>query len=195
MIENSTKENILNSSTKLFLKKGYNASGLQEILTAANVPKGSFYHFFKSKEMLGKEVLAHYSDENKPIIKRYLVDYKATPLSRLEAFFDEITRHYEQDAECSGGCLIGNLAQEMSETNESFRILIETIFSDWKLYFTTCLKEAQQAHEISQDIDTEELAEVMLNSWEGALLKMKVTKSVAPLRGFKKIFFSLLTNQ
>ncbi len=192
MVDKNTKETIINAGIGLFHEKGYNAAGLQEILKVAGVPKGSFYHFFKSKEVFGKEVLIHYSDAFKPLLQQYLIDSQDAPLSRLEVFFDALIQRFDEELECKGGCLIGNIAQEMSETNDSFRIAIKAILNDWQSYFVTCLEEAQQTGELSQAVNPGELAEVLLNSWEGALLKMKVVKSVAPLRSFKKIFFKCL---
>ena len=193
MTRSATKEKIIEAGIELFLEKGYNGAGLQEILRAAKVPKGSFYHFFDSKEAFGREALLHYSQAFKPLLQQYLVDSRDKPLARLEAFFDAMIHHFDQVVECKGGCLIGNFAQEMADTNERFREVIESVLSEWRGYFTTCLEEGQRIGEVSERIPADELAEVILNSWEGALLKMKVVRSVAPLQSFRKVLFELLT--
>lgn len=193
MSQSSTQDKIIEAGIGLFLEKGYNGAGLKEILAAANVPKGSFYHFFESKEAFGKAALLHYAQAFTPLLKQYLVDSGGTPLSRLDAFFGAMIQRFDKEMDCKGGCLIGNFAQEMADSSPLFRQVIASVMEDWKAHFVTCLKQAQDAGELAEQLPVEALAEVLLNSWEGALLKMKVVKSVAPLEDFRKVFFELLS--
>ena len=181
-----TKEKIIESGISILLEKGYNGTGLKEILDAARVPKGSFYHFFKNKEEFGKEVLLHYSNEFKPVLEQYLVHSKAAPIQRISLFFEAMIKIFDSENGCKGGCLIGNIAQELADVNPPLRAVTQQIMSTWNEYFVRCLEEARQSGELSNDIDTGDLAEFILNSWEGALLKMKITRTVAPLVNFNR---------
>ncbi len=192
MSQSSTQDKIIEAGIGLFLKKGYNGTGLKEILAAANVPKGSFYHFFDSKEAFGKAVLLHYAQAFTPLLKQYLVDGEGSPLFRLDAFFGTMIQRFDKEMDCKGGCLIGNFAQEMADSSPLFRQVVASVMNDWKDHFVACLEEARRAGELTGHLPVEALAEVLLNSWEGALLKMKVVKSVAPLEDFRKVFFELL---
>ena len=193
MKTHTTKENIIESGITILLEKGYNGAGLQEILKSAGVPKGSFYHFFKNKQDFGKETLFHYHELQKDLLQKWLVDSQEAPLDRLQHFFEAMVEHLETDMACRGGCLVGNLAQELADVDEGFRVQIKSIMQNWRQYFETCLDDAQKNGDISKDFDTTEMAEVLLNSWEGALIKMKVTNSVEPLQSFISVFFRFLT--
>ncbi len=179
-----TKEKIIEAGTIVLLRKGFNGAGLKEILDAANVPKGSFYHFFKNKEAFGKEALIHYSNEFKPVLQQFLIDSKQPPIQRIPIFFQTMADIFEQEKECKGGCLVGNIAQELADINPSLRSCILQIMASWNDYLTHCLDEAQKAGELSPNTDTKALAEFILNSWEGALLKMKIVSSPKPLQNF-----------
>ena len=192
MSQSSTQDKIIEAGIELFLEKGYNGAGLKEILAAANVPKGSFYHFFDSKEAFAKAALQNYAQAFTPLLRQFLVNGEGSPLSRLDAFFGAMIQRFDQEMECKGGCLIGNFAQEMADSSPLFRQVVASVMNDWKGHFVTCLEEAQRVGELAEHLPVEALAEVLLNSWEGALLKMKVVKSVAPLEDFRKVFFELL---
>jgi len=180
----STKEKIITTGIEVLLQKGYNGAGLKEILDAANVPKGSFYHFFKNKEDFAKEALTHYSDQFKPLLQQYLSDSTKPAIQRIPDFFNAMTDFFESQKDCKGGCLVGNMAQELADVNTPLRAHILQIVSSWNIYFIDCLDEAKQAGDLGKEANTRELAEFILNSWEGALLKMKIVSSIAPLQTF-----------
>ncbi|VAW66345.1 Transcriptional regulator, AcrR family [hydrothermal vent metagenome] len=181
-----TKEIIIQSGIEILLEKGYNGSGLKEILDAAGVPKGSFYHFFKNKEDFAKEALSYYSNAFIPLLQQYLVDSPHPPVNRMTLFFKAMTDIFESQKSCKGGCLVGNMAQELADVNTPLRTHILQIMEIWNSYFTLCINEAKKKGELSQSTDSHELAEFILNSWEGALLKMKIVNSAAPLRNFNR---------
>lgn len=194
MKHSNTKEVILQTGTRILLQKGYNDAGLQEILKEAGVPKGSFYHFFKSKQAFGKEVLAEYALEFEKILQKHLGDIHVPPLVRLHNFFLAMIEHFEQTQACKGGCLVGNLAQELADTNEEFREQIQKVMRNWQDYFETCLEQAREKGDLGSDADPADIAEVMFNGWEGAVMKMKVVNSVDPLRSFVRVMFQMLAN-
>jgi len=192
MKQSNTKENIIETGTRILLQKGYNDAGLQEILKAAGVPKGSFYHFFKSKQAFGAEVLAVYAAEFEKVLQKHLSDIHVPPLVRLHNFFLAMIEQFEQTQECKGGCLVGNMAQELADSNEEFRTQIQSVMRNWQDYFEACLKQAKERGDLTLDADPSDLAEVMFNGWEGAVMKMKVVNSVDPLRSYVRVMFQML---
>jgi len=170
------------------LEKGYNNTGLQEVLKDARVPKGSFYHYFGSKEDFGLAILDRYAQDSEEFLAFHLDNGEIPPLDRLHGFFEAATRRYDAEG-CWGGCLLGNLGQELSDQNQVFRDRVETILGGWQVRFAKCLKEAALRGEIGTDRDADELADFILDSWEGAILRMKVTKTVHPLERFIHVVF------
>jgi TetR/AcrR family transcriptional repressor of nem operon len=188
MSREKTKDLLLEAGRKTFLEKGYNNSGIEAILQAANVPKGSFYYYFGSKEDFGLEVLARFASCVDDGLDRTLGDTSVPPLDRLRNYCELIFEKLESD-QCRKGCLVGNLSQEMADQNEVFRAKLEEIFESWVQRYAECLKLAQEDGEIAAEIDVHELAEFWLNSWQGAVLRAKTMRSTAPLRTFLSVMF------
>lgn len=178
-----TKDRILKVGIDILSKKGYNNVGLKEILALANVPKGSFYHYFKSKEDFGIQVISKYSSVGLCFFKQYLEDESLSPKSRIISFYKAMIEHYQQK-NCSEGCLIGNASNELSDLTQNFSKAISQEFMLWQNHLEKCIVAAQESGEISSDSDSRMLASFILNSWEGALLRMKCQKNVSPLNDF-----------
>jgi len=191
MSRENTREMLLDAGKKAFLEKGYNNSGLEAILHAAGVPKGSFYYYFQNKEDFGLKVLDQFAvcyDQN---LDRILGDVSVPPLTRLRNYFESVFGKLESD-QCRNGCLVGNLSQEMADQSEAFRARLEEIFESWVDRYAKCLREAQESGDIGSDLDIRELAEFWLNSWQGAVLRAKTMRSTAPLRTFLGVMFGNL---
>ena len=190
MNEQSTQEKLLQVGKAIFLEKGYNHTGLQEIVKAAGVPKGSFYHFFASKEAFGLAVLEHHMKTFKPFIEQHLLgDRDVPPLKRLRNFFEAGCAELESEG-CKGGCIVGNLSQELADQNEIFREYLQNALNSWQALFTACLREAQENGDLPKETDVESLGQFLMNGWEGAILRMKATKTSGPLYNFVKLAFS-----
>lgn len=188
MSKTTTKDILISTGLKLMLTKGYGGMGLQEIVKDAGVPKGSFYHFFPSKEAFGLAVLEAHVAEFEAFIKRFLLDTKTSPLERLRNFF-HAGRQQMAAAQCEGGCLVGNLVQELADQDATFRQRLEEIMAGWERHIESCLVQAQQERTLDESVAASELARFILDSWEGAILRMKVTKDIAPVDGFIHILF------
>ncbi len=188
MTRQETKAKILQQGAELVYRQGFNNTGIQEILESAGVPKGSFYFYFKSKEQFGLELIDYYMQFFRVMIDTHLRKSHSPPLERLRAFFAA----FEQvclERECQTGCPIGNITQEMGGLNDAFRAKLDESFQRMKAAIASCLSEAQTAGEIGQDLDTDATADFILNSWEGALLRMKAQKSTEPLALFARFVF------
>ncbi|MGQ4649136.1 TetR family transcriptional regulator C-terminal domain-containing protein [Lyngbya aestuarii] len=188
MNRSDTKTALLKAGTCIIREKGYNHTGIKEILQSTGVPKGSFYHYFNSKEDFGLQIIENEAIAHDQFLEQYLGNEALTPLTRLRHYFEAKCEEFGS-LQCREGCLLGNLGQELADQNEIFRSRLQKIFARWRQRFAECLKQAQEAGEISSSFDVPELAEYCLNAWEGAILQMKITKSIAPLTAFMNITF------
>ena len=170
---------------------GYEGASVRDICAAARAPQGSFTNHFRSKEAFAEEVLDRYFARVKGFVKEALDDRSLTPRQRLKRYLDIISGVLADD-QWSRGCLIGDFSLETTGQSKLWRDKLEAIFQEWRIPFASCIAEAQRTGEIDTLFDSVELAEFMLASWEGAILRMKVERSPAALQRFKKIVFQTI---
>lgn len=188
LMKSNTKAKILSAGARVIHLKGYHNTGILELVTAAGIPKGSFYFYFKSKEEFGLELLDYYTKAICAMVDELSKDNSISPLSRLRRFFEWSFASLEGN-DFKGGCPIGNLSQEMADVNENFREKLKDAFDAIKKGVAIQLKEAQERKEIFDSLDVPELTEFIVSSWQGALLQMKVTRSTAPGKAFEQMVF------
>jgi TetR/AcrR family transcriptional repressor of nem operon len=191
---NDRKIEIIKAGMGIMARQGFNSTGLNAILKEANVPKGSFYHFFPSKQEFGLSVLDHFSTGIERIFASFLLDETLPPMVRFRNCIEKLTAKFESN-NCSIGCLAANMGQELADRNEVFRQKLVEIFCSWIGQFEKCLREAQEAGEITDELSPECLALFFLSGFEGGLLLSKVMKSPAPLQNFTTVFFEMLLCQ
>ena len=184
-MKENTKERILSTGAEIIHKKGFNNTGIQELLKSAKIPKGSFYFYFDSKEDFGLQLVDFYRNWISENITAYVRDKADTALSRLWHMFDWSFKSLEK-SDFKGGCPIGNLSLEMADINENFRIKLDETIRMIRGRIAEDLNRAQIENEIDENQDIESLADFLFSSWEGTLMLMKVTKSTSP----KDSFFS-----
>jgi TetR/AcrR family transcriptional regulator, transcriptional repressor for nem operon len=178
------REEIIRKGAELIHAQGFKATGLQQILQAAGIPKGSFYFYFKSKEDFGLEIIDYFSAIISGIFTRYLSDKKVPPMRRLEKLFE----YFESIFQKSGytlGCPIGNLSLELADTNERLRAHLEVVIESLISQIELCLKEARRDKSLPASLNTADTAHFIFHGFEGAVLNMKVVKSVEPFRVFR----------
>lgn len=188
-----TRELLVRTGVAVLTEKGYSAVGIDEILRLAQVPKGSFYHCFASKEAFGHALIAAYAAYFARKLDRWLLDADTSPLRRLHHFIDDATQGMQRHG-FRRGCLVGNLGQEMGALPESFRAQLEDVFIDWQARIAPCLAAAQQAGEIAARHDCAALAQFFWIGWEGAVLRAKLQRSAVPLQVYAQGFFQLLAH-
>jgi TetR/AcrR family transcriptional repressor of nem operon len=183
-----TRAHLIRVGSEIIAYRGFNSTGINAVLKEAGVPKGSFYYYFASKEDFGLAVIEDFAGEYDQRLDRTLGNEALAPLDRIRQYMELGIMDMEA-CDHSRGCLIGNLGQELAGQNESFRVRVEGIFARWQHRFTVCLAEAQSAGVISKQADAALLAEFLLAGWQGATLRAKVNKSVAPMRHYAEVFF------
>jgi TetR/AcrR family transcriptional repressor of nem operon len=186
-----TRETLCRAGVAALTEKGFSATGIDEILKSVGVPKGSFYHFFASKEAYGSELITLYARYFVRKLDRFLLDESLTPLKRIEAFCEEAERGMQR-FEFRRGCLVGNLGQEMGALPESFQAQLTDVLLDWQARFERCLEEAKAAGEIASNADCARWAAFFWIGWEGAVLRAKLERNGEPLRVFADMFLMSL---
>ena len=173
------REKLLDQGLKLFISQGYHGTGIKEVVDQIKVPKGSFYNYFESKEQFGAEVIRHYSKEVVSNMATWLNGSEDNALSALKQFFEqEMQRHQEVKA----GCIIGNLGAELGGSSQLCQQAMLEGFKAMKQQFLRALKRGQNQGSIRDDISAEELADFLVNAYEGALVRMQVEQSIEPIR-------------
>jgi TetR/AcrR family transcriptional repressor of nem operon len=171
------------------LEKGYNNTGIAEVLQIVGVPKGSFYYYFNSKEDFGLQIINAFDEERTRKLEYYLGNKAKSPVQRLKAWCEE-RRVDLQEANCRKGCLIGNLSAEMADQNELFRARLEEILTRWRNKFAACIIEGQKSGHIPKEVDAVDLAEFFLSGWEGSVMRSKTTKHTGPQEAFMRVMFN-----
>jgi len=184
----NTRDRIIETGAGIIHRKGFNHTGIQEILNAASVPKGSFYNYFKSKEDFGLQLIDYFSEQFNRIAKKTLQDTSVSPLNRLYGFLTAFIEHFESQ-NYAGGCPIGNLAQEMGDLSPAFRQKLKEAIDMMAEAYTSVLAEAQEARKISKNLEVKEAAYFIVAGWHGAIIQMKLEKSIAPLKNHRKFVF------
>ena len=182
----SLREKILESGVRTLHEQGFSQAGIREITAAAGVPQGSFTNHFRSKEAFGVAALDRYYDGVKATIAATLEDGSRSPVDRLHAYFATGTANLEQ-AGWRHGCRIGNLSLETAEHSDMLRDRLVAVLDGVTDAFTRVVREGQLAGEVREDFAPEEVAASLMASWQGAMLRMKVERSYAPIELFKRV--------
>jgi TetR/AcrR family transcriptional repressor of nem operon len=182
---------LIRLGTEVLSEKGFGAAGLEELLSKAGTPKGSFYYYFPSKVDFGLAVVDNYAFIWEQKLTRLLGDPNVRPLDRIANYLDEGIRGLRKYS-FTRGCLVGNMSQEISSLDEVFRAKISKVFASWSEHVRSCLDEAIAAGELDRAVDSHALADFFWMGWEGAILKAKLERSIEPVEVFRRIFFSMI---
>jgi TetR/AcrR family transcriptional repressor of nem operon len=185
----SHRDRIVEAGLKVMFRKGYGGAGVRDIVAEAPAPQGSFTNHFHSKEEFAREVLDLYFADLKRLVAEVLDDATRSPRQRLRRYLDIITGRLA-GAEFGRGCLIGDFSLEAAPQSEMLRTRLAEIFAEWRSPFAACIAEGQATGEIAASFAPEDLADFLLSSWEGAILRMKVERNAEPLERFKHIVFA-----
>ena len=189
-----TRDHLVEVGLELMRKHGYGATGLQEILQSAGVPKGSFYHHFGSKEEFAAAVLELYGSLNAEHCRTVLGNTRQAPLKRLRRYFEDLIQMAGQSAAIPG-CLVGNFSLEIAAVSPLLQGRLSSGFARWQSDVAAVLQEAVEKGDLPRPTKPEPLAGFVLNSWEGALLRSQADKSDTPLKDFLHFVFNDLLAQ
>lgn len=180
------KEHILSCGIDVMKMHGYNGTSVKDIVDAAEVPKGSFYNYFESKKAFAIEAIEKTALENYSATKAILGNKSVPPIERLEQFFSASIENACEN-NFTVGCFLGNMCQEMSDNCNMIRSKIKSVMGKTTGFVEDVLKEAQEDGTLKHDSDPAMVAEFLFNAWEGALMRMKASKSREPLDAFLQV--------
>lgn len=175
----ATKRRLLEAGLELLLEKGYGGLGVQDVLDRTGIPKGSFYHHFENKQDMALQAVELYTSIGHQLLERCLAPDGRSALERVRTFFEELSGFYATQGYL--GCLLGTLGQEMAAVSEVFRRTIEECLASLAVPIAGCLEEARRAGDLPADTDPDQLANILLNAWEGAALRSRLVRSPDPL--------------
>lgn len=187
----TTREHLLDVGLKQLRSTGYTATGVKEVLDLAQVPKGSFYHYFPSKEAFVVELFEQYALQEGERAERILGDASISPLKRLRVYFEELFSVAGQRGEITG-CLVGAMSLEVADHNPKLQAKLQSMYTVWQAGIADVLRQAIKQGELKKSTKPEPLAEFLINSYEGALVRMKGEKSDRPLDNFLHFAFDVL---
>jgi TetR/AcrR family transcriptional repressor of nem operon len=191
----NVRDQLVEGALAVFHARGFNGCSVQEIVEAAGVPKGSFYNHFASKEALGVEVVRAYTTK----VGAYVADAgageilsgKGTPLERIRAYFEAVV---EENASCGvrKGCLLGNFATELAPHSEEIAREVAHALDNWSAAIAKALALAQEAGELSREVDVDALGRYIVDGYEGAAARAKLIGDRAPMDQFIETTFDFL---
>ena len=174
----ATRDQILNAAARLIHVQGYHSTSLDDVLRESGVGKGNFYHYFKSKEDLGYAIIDRIT---RGFVERSLgpsfADAEADPVGQIRTFLDRVVEAQRQ-RNCVGGCVMGNLASELSDVHEGFRQRLASLFGTWRMHLADAVRRGQARGRLRADVDAARLAQFLVAGLEGSILLSKVTKDI-----------------
>ena len=174
-----TRKKILEAARELFNTKGFTQSTISDLVEATGMKKGSLYFHFSGKEAIAREVLSEASDEFMEFLSMALGG--DNPGRSIDTFFRcALDKHLATGF--VGGCIFGNTALEMSDSDPEFAGIIERVFDEWIARVASIVTEAQKAGQIRTDIPGEALAKHIIATIEGGIMMSRLKKDEKPMR-------------
>lgn len=186
------RSKLLEAGLRLIRSDSFNGVGINDVLKESNAPRGSFYHYFESKEAFGLAVAEYYHAQQMTAAQEILTDTSIPPLERLYAFFQNACDDYAK-RDFADGCLMCNLSTELGDTNHAFQTLLGAQWTELATVISNCLAQMNLSDIGLESLSNNEAADWLLNAWSGALTRMKADRNDTPLRLFQKTIFKRKT--
>lgn len=185
---NDTRSKLLTVGMNLIRAGSYESVGINDVLRTSGSPKGSFYHYFQSKEVFGLEVAKHYHAQQLQSAKDVLQNSEQAALERLSAFFQMAYDDFEARG-FTQGCLMCNLSTELADEQPAFQKLLREHWHALSSEIAACIAELDKSEIGLEHLSDAEAGDWLLNSWSGALTRMKAVGDGEPLHLFLKTTF------
>jgi TetR/AcrR family transcriptional repressor of nem operon len=177
---------LLAAGERLIHARGFNGSGVKDLVLAAGVPKGSFYNYFTSKDAFVVAVVEEYWCSIEDRYASILRDTAVDPRERVVGFFRAMADDNET-REFTLGCLLGNMALELADGSPEMRAKLAELFARWEGVLAEALVDAQAQGDLAVDRDVHELAATLIEAWEGAVMRGKIDRDRAAYRRFESV--------
>lgn len=179
-------DKILNVGYDVFRKNGYHNVGINQTLKEANIPKGSFYNFFESKEDFATKVVQRYGESNAEWLKGFFDKSELTPIESLKSFYKFMIDTNEKDDFLSG-CIVNNMSIEVGRINDAMATKANEQFLSWLVILENIIIKGQQLKEITTKYSALELAEYLHAGFYGSFSRMKVNRN----RTYMDVWYTL----
>ena len=170
---------ILQVGQRIMATKGYSAVGLNEILTTAGVPKGSFYHYFGSKDAFGEALLESYFEDYLADMDRLFSQPDMSMAERLMSYW-QVWQDTQSFQECQGKCLAVKLGVEVADLSETMRSVLKRGTSGITRRIAQAIEGGVAEGSFTIDEDTTTVAESLYQLWVGASVMVKISRSLQP---------------
>ncbi len=178
---------LLDKGLELLWCKGYNGTSVNDIVKVADVPKGSFYFYFDSKEDFTVKALDRYFALKRAATAEVLEDRSVSPSQRLYNYYEKRVNIMKDQLNCTWGCMGANIGNEMSEHSEKIRVTIVNHEEKIRRQLVDVVIAAQMDEEIDHTVDPDNIVAFIEDAYKGMLISMKETQSAGPLDNF--LFF------
>ncbi len=183
------KEQLLEVGLDELLTNGYHGTGIKDVLDRLGVPKGSFYHYFRSKEVFAAEIIKFFADDLNHRLAASVSNKGELGLPALKRVFRLLVTEHKDG---SGGCILGALASEIAETSEVCRQALQKEVENWNRMMTIIIQQGQTIGDIRNDLDADVLARMAWNCWEGSVLRMKIEGRPEPTEEVVEVMFDAM---
>lgn len=182
--QSATRTRLISEGMRQLLAHGYEGVGIGPVLKEVNVPKGSFYYFFASKDDFVVAVIEAYEQKYAQIRERLFSDTSLRALQRLSVYFETLELELKQDGPYAG-CLYGVIAQTAAGRSALVRDALVSSFGRWETSMCELLVKAQCEGDIAGDEDISDLCACIIEAYEGALIRVKATGDIGALTRFR----------
>lgn len=186
-----TRSRLIELSIELMRQQGFHATGLNQLLKLAKVPKGSFYHYFDSKEQLGLAIIEQYGHQLAADLRQFIEQAQGSHLDRLRQYF-EFAYHWLSQHPDQCNCLLGTLAQELSQAHPELRQALSQQYQRIEQQLAYVLQQAQAEQALSAQQDAQQMARLLFSGWQGCLTRSRLEQSSQALQEFISLYFERL---
>ena len=186
-----SRSKLLRAGVEMLCEQSYASMGVEHVLAKAGLSKGSFYHFYPSKQAFGLELIAQYAEYCNRKLDRYFLNPTRPVLSRIQAYADDAVAGIEK-FEFRRGCLVGNLSQEFAGSQEPFHAALNAAVGGWEDRLKSLLREAKSEGEVSPEIDESCMAQIFWSGWQGALNRARMARHSDPFKHYIAYFMTNL---
>ena len=180
------REKILTAAHGLMFKHGFHGVSMESVAEIAGIKKANLFHYYPTKESLGLAMFDHAIARRQQSVDAMLVDDLSDPLQAVERLFDDASETMAKSG-CAGGCLIGNIAQELSDCNEALRKRVAAHMQHWTQQWAQYLEKKKKAEYFRADLDPRTAAIGLLSLFEGAMIFCKANRSTVALDNAKSL--------
>jgi TetR/AcrR family transcriptional repressor of nem operon len=185
------RQRIIEAAHELFHERGLRGVSMEDVAVAAGIKKANLFHYYPSKESLELAVLEQAADEMKEQIRVQLSGTGRDPVGAVASMFEHAGR-WMRERRCRGGCFLGNVAQEVSDHNETIRLRVSELLHYWMEQIAASLDRARSAGYFRADLEPRPAAEAILALFEGALLFSKASRREGPVESCKRMAVAYL---